>query len=187
MNRRHTLIDLLGVTLLGMIILCACDETVGKKRIRGIINNDAVGYTSAARTLAASGKLVNHIVYPSTLSQRTTKSVLYMPGFYLCLAASYKLFGYGIAQSMLVSQVCYLVSAACAYLVALRFFDRRTALLSAVFFLAYPGNMYFAITAMSEMSVVASAAIAFCAFVYVPRRWMLWVGPVLLIIPFLFR
>jgi hypothetical protein len=187
MKTKQTLLDILGIVTLAVILLWACHSVSRSRYLRGIVDNDAVGYATAAKSLAESGKIVGHIVYPSVLMQKAGKPVLYMPGYYYVLAAWYRLVGFGAAQSILCSNVLYALSAVCTYLIGLRFYTRRTALLAAVFFLVFPANLYFASTAMSEMAVVTSTAAALCAFVYLPRRWMPWAGPVLLLVPFLFR
>jgi hypothetical protein len=188
MKPKQTLIDILGIVTLAVILLWACHIVSRSRYLRGIVDNDAVGYTTAARSLLDSRRIVAHIVYPSLLSQEAaTKSVLYMPGYYYVLAAWYRLIGFGATQSILCSNALYVLSAVCTYLMGLRFYNRRTALLAALFFMIFPANLYFASTAMSEMAVVASAALALCAFVHLPQRWMAWLGPVLLLLPFLFR
>ena len=184
---RKIFTDLLGIILLAIIILIAGNIAVGRRQIRATVDNDAVGYVTAARHLAKTGEIVSHIIYPSTLSQPATKTRLYMPGYYWNLAAVYKLFGYGTAQSLFTGQFAYTLAAICTYLIGLRFFDRITALASTGFFLIYPANLYFAQTAMAETSVVAAAAVAFCGFVYLPRRWRPWLGPFLVMLPFLYR
>lgn len=184
---RNILTDILGIVLTAALILIAGNSAVGRRQIRGIVDNDAVGYVTAARHLANTGNIVSHVIYPSTLSQPATKTRLYMPGYYWNLAAIYKLFGYGMRQSLFVSEFAYTVGAICTYLIGLRFFDRKTALVAAAFFLIYPANLYFAQTAMAESSVVAAAAIAFCGFVHLPRRWMPWIGPLFVLLPFLYR
>lgn len=198
-QKRHVLIDALGIGIVAVIILIACHSIVGRKHLRAIVDNDAVGYTTAARSLAETGKLTSHIIYPSTLLQKTTKSSLYMPGYYFSLAGAYKLFhalhwprdpdmrDLPAMQSLLVSAAAYIAAAICTFLIGLKFFDRRTGLVAAAFFLIYPANLYFSVTAMTEMPLMAAAALAFCIFVYLPRRATPWVGPILLLIPFLFR
>ncbi len=184
---RNVLTDILGIAVVAIVILIAGNSAVGRRQIRGIVDNDAVGYVTAARHLANTGEIVSHVIYPSTLSQPTTKTRLYMPGYYWNLAAVYKLFGYGTGRSIFVSQFAYTLGAICTYLIGLRFFTRKTALAAAGFFLIYPANLYFAQTAMAETSVVAAAAVAFCVFVHLPRRWMPWIGPLLVLLPFLYR
>ena len=186
-QKQEIFTDLLGIILVAIIILIAGNTAVGRKQIRGIVDNDAVGYITAARHLANTGEIVSHVIYPSTLSQPVTKTRLYMPGYYWNLAVVYKLFGYGTNQSLFVSRFGYTLGAVCTYLIGLRFFNRRVAVAAALFFLIYPANLYFAQTAMAESSVVAAAAVAFTIFVYLPRRWMAWVGPILVLIPFLYR
>ena len=187
LRMRNILADLLGIVLTATLILIAGNSAVGRRQIRGIVDNDAVGYVTAARHLANTGEIVSHVIYPSTLSQPVTKTRLYMPGYYWNLAAIYKLFGYGMRQSLFVSEFAYTLGAVCTYLIGMRFFDRKTALVAAGFFLVYPANIYFAQTAMAETSVVAAAAVAFCGFVHLPRRWMPWVGPLFVLLPFLYR
>jgi 4-amino-4-deoxy-L-arabinose transferase-like glycosyltransferase len=187
MKTRQILIDAAGVGLLALIILIGCHSVAGRRHLRAIVDNDAVGYTSAARSLAEKGHIESHIIYPSTLSQKATKSWLYMPGFYYTLAAVYKLVGFSTMKSIVVSGAGYTIAAICTFLIGFKVFDRRTGLCAAGLFLIYPANLYYSSTAMSETSLVAAAALAFCIFVHLPRRWMIWAGPTLVVLPFLFR
>jgi 4-amino-4-deoxy-L-arabinose transferase-like glycosyltransferase len=187
MKTRQVLIDAAGIGLVAFIILIGCHSIAGRRHLRAIVDNDAVGYTSAARTLADTGHIESHIIYPSTLSQRATKSWLYMPAFYYTLAAVYKLIGFSTMKTIVVSGTAYTIAAICTFLIGIKIFDRRTGLCAAAFFLIYPANLYFSSTAMSETSLVAAAAIAFCLFVHLPRRAMIFAGPALVLLPFLYR
>lgn len=179
--------DVVGVSLLAVVLACVGLHWTGIHRIHVNGANDQVGYITAARELVDHGRITGHLIYPSCLLQKAKKSVFYMPGFYCCLAASYKLFGFGAIQSLLPSLVGYITATACTYLIARRFYGRGTGWLAAALFAGYPPNLFYACNAMSEMSVTASAVAAFCAFVYLPRRGRLFAGPALLVIPFLFR
>ena len=184
---KRTYIDLLFIITAAVVLVLTCDAITAHKQIRSIADNDAVGYTTAARSLAQTGKIVCHIIYPSTLAQPATKTWLYMPGMYYLLAGAYKLFGFGVNQSLAVSGGCFVIAAVCTNLISLRFTDRFTSLMAAGFFMIYPANLYFSATAMTELALVAAAALAFCIFVYLPRRTAIFVGPFLCLMPFMFR
>ena len=110
-------------------------------------------------------------------STEPTKTVFYMPSYYLALATSYKLFGFGAFQSLLPSLVSFVLAAVCTCLIARRFYGRTAGWLAAILFIAFPPNLFFACVAMSEMAVTASAVIALCVFIYLPPRARLYVGP----------
>jgi hypothetical protein len=184
---KNTWIDLVCIGIVAAILVVTCVSMTTRRNIRAISDNDAVGYTTAARGLAETGRLVNHIIYPSTLLQPATKSVLYMPGFYYLLAGTYKLFHFGLVQSLAVSGACFILSAVCTYLISRKFFDRMTSLLAAGFFSIHPANLYFSATAMTELPLVAAAALAFCVFLHLPCRLKILAGPFLLLLPFMFR
>ena len=180
-------IDTVAITVVAVIALSACLRWTGidKIHVNGI--NDQSGYIAAARSLADTGRITGHKIYPSFLLQQTSKSVFYMPGFYVCLAASYKLLGYGVFQSLLPNLMAFVVAAICTYLIGRRLYHRSVGLLAAGLFIFYPPNLFFACTAMSEMCITAAAVGAMCVFVYLSPRARLLVGPMLLVIPFLFR
>jgi 4-amino-4-deoxy-L-arabinose transferase-like glycosyltransferase len=185
--RRHTLIDLALLALVALAVFWSCNLIVGARRLRATTLNDSVGYYATARTFARTGHLESNIVYPSTLSQKTTKTYLYMPGFYVYLAIIFKLLGTGVPQALLASCLAGVTATCCTYLVALRFYDRRTALLAAALFIAYPPILFFSASAMSELAVVSAAIFVFAVFVYLPTAWMPIIGPVLLAVAFVFR
>jgi hypothetical protein len=186
-SRTQTLLDLVLLAVVSLGVFWAANLAVGAKRIRATTLNDSVGYTATARTLARSGHLTSNIIYPSTLGQKTTKTYLYMPGFYVYLALIFKLFGTGVAPALFASCLSGATATGCIYLLGLRFYDRRTALLAAALFIAYPPILFFSASAMSELAVISAAVFAFTVFCYLPPRAMPIAGPLLLAIAFLFR
>ena len=149
--------------------------------------NDQVGYITAARTLSQTGRLQSHIIYPSTLYQKTTKDYLYLPGHYYALAASYSIFRYGILQSYLPNLAAYLFCAVCLYLIGTRLYSIRLGFIAAALFILFPINILYAYTGMSEMTMVFSALLPVLIFIYLPERWRPALGGLALIIPLLFR
>src|SRR5438552_13976184 len=115
--RRQSLNDLVLLAAVALAVFWSCNLIVGTRRLR---LNDAVGYYSTARTFARSGHLESHIVYPSTLGQKTTKTYLYMPGFYVYLGIILKILGPGIPQALLASCLAGATTACCTYLLAAR-------------------------------------------------------------------
>ena len=183
----HAFIDVLAVSLVAILAACVCLRWMGIDQIHVNGANDQSGYIAAARSLAETGHITGHKIYPSFLLQHASKSVFYMPGFYVCLAGSYKLFGFGVFQSLLPSLIGFVIAAICTCLIARRFYGRRVGWLAAGLFIFFPANLFYACTAMSEMTVTATAAMALCAFVYLSPRARLFIGPILAVIPFLFR
>ena len=186
-----TLASVLFITGLSVMYLLLGSRFVdlGEISIHGMRDtlNDQVGYISVARNFLQTGQLESSIIYPSFLGQVATKSYLYMPGHYFALAASYKLFGFGVWQSLLPSMVAYVVAGLAVLFAASRLYGRRIGIGAAVLFLLCPLNLVYALTAMAEMTLIAAATLAFALFVHLPTRWRVLVGPVLLILPLLFR
>jgi hypothetical protein len=149
--------------------------------------NDQVDYISVARNLVDSGTLSSNIIYPSTLTQSATRNYLYMPGHFFALAASYRLLGFGPLQSLLPSILSFVLAAVLIFLVGYRLYDRRTGLLAAFLFSILPANLYLALTAMCELTLVAACLVAFTGFVFTPSRWRPCAAPFLLAVPFVFR
>jgi hypothetical protein len=110
-----------------------------------------------------------------------------MPGHYVVLAASYRLFGFGAVQSILPSMLAYVIASVCVFFAFLKLYGRNFATAAALLFVSFPPNIAFGLTAMSEMTLLAAAATALAIFVHVPPRWKVVVGPCLLILPLLFR
>lgn len=154
----------------------------------GYTLNDQVGYVTVARNLVETGNLHSDVVYPSFLDQRgITKDYLYLPGFYFVLALSYSLFGYGVIQSLLPNILAYAITAGCVFAIGARFYGHKVALTAVILFMAFPMNLVFALTAMSEMALVAAATLALAVFVYLPLRAKVLLGPFLVLLPLIFR
>lgn len=149
--------------------------------------NDQVGYISVARNFVETGQLTSNIIYPSFLGQHATKNYLYVPGQYLALALSYRLFGFGVLALVLPSMIGFIVAAVGVLLIASRFFGNAVGTLAAVFFIFFPGNLVYALTAMSEMTLVGAAMLGLVVFVYLPDRWKVFAGPAALVPALLFR
>lgn len=187
-KRSQTLKDIIWVCLMAIAVLLICSQFIKIDRL--IIYdhlNDQGGYISVARNFLDQGILSSNTIYPSTLWQNTTKNYLYMPGFYLILAASYHLFGFGVFQSLLPNLVSFILASACTFLIGTKIYNRRVGFLSALIFIFFPANMIYACTAMSEMTLIFASTLAFCIFVYLPDRLKPFISPFLLILPFIFR
>lgn len=174
---------LLGTTILSLG-LCLVDTS--KPHLWGPLN-DQIGYTNVARSLLANGTVQSNTIFPSTLWQNATKDVLYMPGHPAAIAVSYKLFGIGPFQSILPSMVSYLIAMLAIYLIGARFYSSLAGLVASLLFALFPPILFFAYTAMLELTFVAAFTAAVCACLYLPHRLRPWLGPLCLGVPFLFR
>ena len=175
--------SLVCLLLIGLIV------DLRELKVRGLAStlNDQVGYIAAARNLVDTGHLQSHLIYPSLLTQAADKSYLYMPGYYLALALTYIVFGFGAVQSALPSMVAYVVAGIALFLSALRLYGRDTATIATLLFLFFPANIVFAVTAMAEMTLIAAALVAFAIFVHLPFTWRVGLGPLLLVLPLMVR
>ena len=54
-------------------------------------------------------------------------------------------------------------------------------------FLLFPANIVYAVTAMSETTLIAAALVAFAIFVHLPFKWRVGMGPLLLVLPLIVR
>ena len=185
------LIDVLVVSLMATAMLLICSRIIDASRIHvsgldGTLN-DQVGYIAMGREYADTGRLDNQLVLPSTLWQRTSKNYQYMPAHYLALAASYKLLGFGVLQSLLPNLISFVLATVGVFLSGAKIYGRRVGFIASFFFIIFPANVIYAFTAMSEMTRVAATILAFAVFVYLSDRWRLILGPFLPVVPFLFR
>ena len=153
----------------------------------GTTLNDQVGYIVTARQLLDTGRLESTIIMPAKLAQPFARNVLYMPGHYLWLAATFALLGYGEAQSVLAEATAYVVFVVCTFVFTRKLFGREPAwVATALLLVGSPCNVY-ALSAMSELTLLAAISIALCVFVHIPARWRPVAGPVLLALPFFVR
>lgn len=155
--------------------------------------NDQIGFIGAARHLVDFGHLLDPGHYEGTGSSiipallRSTHTRLYMPGMYLLLAASYKLFGVSAFSSILPDLAAYILSAVALYYIGRRLYSREVGLWSAVLFLLMPLNIFHAYNVVLEMPLVLVALSVFLAFITLPARWRVWSIPALLSVTILFR
>ena len=185
--RGEVFADSLGLAMAAAFIVWYCATIIGTYKLHASQVSDSVGYYTVSRTLLKTGHIDGHIIYPSTLYQNAPKNYLYMPGFYWCLAATFKVLGAGVKQGLVLNGVCLGAAAIATYALGRRYFSRGVALLAAGLLLMSPANHYFGATLMMEICLLAATTIAIAVFAYVPRRWMIPAGPMLLIAPFLIR
>lgn len=149
--------------------------------------NDQVQYIAGARNLLDTGKLETTVIYPSTLAQVTKTKILYVPGHYWVLAASFALLGVHYWSSILFSLLGFYSVVICLYLCGERLFGKKTALIAACLIMFFPFFLLFSLTAMAEMNVMASFLIAFTLFLYLSQKKRLVLAPLLAMLPVCFR
>src|SRR5258707_12839709 len=81
-----------GRLLLGIAFLLIGSRIIDTRQphLYGALN-DQIAYLNVARNLLEKGTLHSNTVLPSTLWQKTTNDVLYMPGHPMTVPLSYKL------------------------------------------------------------------------------------------------
>lgn len=129
--------------------------------------------------------MASTLIYPSYLHY--PKNYVYMPGHYLALATSYELLGYGAVQSLLPNLLAFVVTAAAVYVLARRLYGPTVGVLAALIVMTFPANVYYSLTAMSEGTLVAAVAVALAVFVHLPVQKRFLVGPLLVVLPVVFR
>lgn len=149
--------------------------------------NDQVGYISVARRVADHGTLESGIIYPGLLRQQTRRNTLYMPGYYLVLGGVFKCFGYSAAIARIPSLVSFLLACWLTYWIASKLYPQRAAFFACALFAFFPLCLVYAFTAMSEMVLVLAGLIAFAIFLRVRDAARVWVAPLALALPIVFR
>lgn len=174
--------------LLGLGILAAGSRFVDttQPHLWGPLN-DQIGYITVARNLLTNGTVQGDSVLPSTLWQKKSRYVLYMPGHSATIALSYRLFGVGAFQSIIPSLVSYLITMLAIYFIGARVYSPLVGLVASLLFALYPPALFFAFTAMAELTFVAAYTVAVCACLYLPYRLRPWLAPFCIAVPFLFR
>jgi hypothetical protein len=172
----------------GIVILFAGSRVVNvnEPHLWGPLN-DQIAYINVARSLLEKGRLESNTVLPSTLWQKNKNDVLYMPGHPAAIALSYKLFGVGAFQSVIPSLLSYLIAMLAIYFIGVRCYSPTVGLIASLLFALFPTVLFFALTAMAELTFVAAFTAAVCGCLYLPHRWRPWLGPFCLAVPFLFR
>jgi len=174
--------------VLGLAILIIASRFIdtSEPHLYGALN-DQIAYINVARNLLANGTLQSNTVLPATLWQHTTRDALYMPGHPASIALSYKLFGFGAFQSILPSLISYLIAMLAVYFIAARFYEPLAGVAASLMFGLFPPVIFFSFTAMSEMTFIALFTVALAVCFYLPRRLQVWLSPLLLVAPFVFR
>jgi len=149
------------------------------------ILNDQAGYISAAHGLADFGAFKESTLSPVYADNPDFR--WYMPGMYFALALSYKLFGFGVWQSLVPSIIGYVVSVVGTFLLGYRYYGLNKGLLAAFLLAIYPLNTTWAFTAMAESSFSAVSVAALVVIAYCPAAIRPVGMPLLLVFPFLFR
>jgi hypothetical protein len=147
--------------------------------------NDQAAYVTTARILADTGEIRNGLVYPPFVDN--PRSRIYMPGHYVTLALSYRLFGWSVFSSLLPSLASFVVATVGIFWIGSRLYGMTAGVVAGLIFLFFPPNIVFAFTAMAELTFVAAGVLAFAVFLCVPSRLRFYVAPLLVSVPFLYR
>ncbi len=129
--------------------------------------DDTVFYRGAAHFLAHGDGYVNPF--------SGTPTALWPPGYPFFLAAVFKVFGEGSAQTSAANVVLSVATIAVVYAIGARLFDRRTALVAAAAMAVWPGQIYFTSLGLSEPLFTLLFALAIFLILAVPEsdggRW----------------
>lgn len=149
--------------------------------------NDQVGYISGARSFLEHGVIETTSIFPSTLAQKTKTKILYVPGHYLALAGSFYLFGFNFPSSILPSLLGYLAVILAAFFAGKKLFGNSAALWASFLLMGFPFFLFYSLTAMAELEVIASTFTVFVIFLFVPNPVKKFIAPMLALIPVFFR
>jgi hypothetical protein len=149
--------------------------------------NDQVGYISVARNFAETGRLDSDLIYPSTLNQQFKRNSVYMPGHYWTMAEVFRVAGYSVGNSFVPSLCGYVLASLLIYFIGCSLCNPMVGYYSCALFAFFPLNLSYAFTALGEMDLMASVMIAFGLFLLLPARHRVWGGPLVLLLPLLFR
>jgi|HubBroStandDraft_3_1064219.scaffolds.fasta_scaffold03421_3 hypothetical protein len=174
-----------AVAAAGALGLISLRLDLSRLHVSGL--NDQIVYVSVARNLAERGVLASNIIYPATLWQPATRNFFYMPGHMVSLAASYKVLGFGSFSSLLPALAGFVGGAVALYWIAAGRYGRFAGVAAAALLAAVPSVLFFAFTAMSELSFTGVALLALALFCRLRPPLRAWLGPLLLVPPFLFR
>ena len=174
--------------ILGVAILAAGSRLVNTHELHfwGALN-DQIGYITVARNMLTNGTVQGDSILPSTLWQKKSRYVLYMPGHSATIALSYRLFGIGPLQSIIPNLLSFLIAIMAVYFIGARIYSPASGLVASLLFALFPPALFFAYTAMAELTFVAVFMTGVAVFLYLPDRLRPWLGPFCMALPFLFR
>lgn len=190
---RRSAFDLSVVALLAALMLLVAAPVVDPSRLHiSMLRtgfNDQSGYVTTARSLAETGRLRPHGILTSALWRQPSieDHHLYQPGHFASIAAAYRLLGYGPWQSFAFNLMGFVVSAMGVFYMARRGAGRAAGYLAALLWIGFPPHLLFAWSAMAELSFIVASTVALWVFLAAPERWRLYVGPLMLLLPFLVR
>jgi hypothetical protein len=130
--------------------------------------DDTVWYRGAAHYLARGEGYLNPF--------SGTPTAAWPPGYPALLAAVFKLFGEGVAQTIGANIAVSLLTIGVVYAIGLLLFDARVALLGAGALAVWPGQVYFTSLTLSEPLFTLLFALAVLLMLLVakqPHRWPL--------------
>jgi hypothetical protein len=149
--------------------------------------NDQVGYVTAARNLADSGRLESSLYYPALLNYYKSHNLLYMPGNYYIRALFFSIFGYSTFVAFLPNLLSFVGSAVVLFLIARHLFNNETAYMSAICFMLFPPVVLYAYSAMMEILIVFFCLLAVFIFLKIPQRVRFILGGLTLVLPYVIR
>ena len=134
--------------------------------------DDTVWYRNAAHFVALGRGYVN----PYT----GTPTAAWPPGYPVFLGAVFKAFGDGLAQAYAANVVLAMLTVAVVYGIGLLLFERRTAALAGAAVALWPGQVFFASLALSEVLFTLLFTLAMLLLLIVPKV-RTWRGPLVIL------
>jgi len=112
---------------------------------------------------------------------------MYMPGHAAMTSLFFLVFGDSPAAALSVNILSYIACIVLIYLIGRRIRSSRTGVVAALLFAVFPIVVIYACTAMAEMTLLFVCLAALAVFAHLRHGVRVWLAPVLLTVPFLFR
>lgn len=177
--------------LIGATLLFVYSTWVDTSRLhlKGLYEamNDQSAHLGAARRIRDEGRPDSGGIYPSVIAQDFRVNYFYMPGHAVVTAWSLRWLGDHPLAACLPNMLAYLLCIPLLYGIATRLASPRVGFAAGILFAAFPANVVFAVSAMSDLTFLASVLLAFAFFLYLPGRLRPVLGGVSLGLPFLFK
>jgi len=147
--------------------------------------NDTSEYVGTARWIAENGTFRHQTVIASYAYNPSFR--YYMPGYYVLMAISFRLFGYGAWQSVLPSAGGYVLTVILICLLTRRLVSSKAGLLVSAAYALFPAHLVFSMTAMMESTFIGASILSIYLSSTVPIRWLSVMTPLFVAIPFMVR
>lgn len=142
---------------------------------------DAARYADVARNLVTEGKLAGNFAYFSENLMKDDWLVHGPPVNYYINALFFKFFGINDSSIIFTSSLFFVLSSVLVYLIGLKIFNSKTAILSAIFYILNLQLLGYARDGASEPLFIFQILLA-ALFIVIGKRWSLVIAGIVLAI-----